>query len=217
MKKLFAIVAAIAALSFTACGNKTENTAECDSTCAEKCVCDSCECDPCECNKETCCAEAPTTAALAAAVEAQDASTLQTKIEEFKAYIQKLIDEGKAEEAAKYAEQLKQFVAENKEKIAAFTAGNETVSTLVNKVAEMPTDVAALASALGVQAKDAAVDAKDAVVGAANDASQAAQQKVEDVKNDAAQKANEAVEAGKQKAGEAIDNAAADVKGKLGL
>ena len=126
MKKIYAIVAAVAALSFTACGNKTQNTAECDSTCNEACICDPCECDPCqcgdECGKECCELTEFCGKALTEAIEAKDATTFQQKVEEAKAFIAKLIEEGKTEEAAKYTEQLKQFIAENKAKIEEFTA-----------------------------------------------------------------------------------------------
>lgn len=218
MKKILFIVAAIAALSFTACCNKTQNNCENDSTCAEACACEPCECDPCECGEATCCQEAHFCAKeFNEAIEAKDATTFQQKIEEAKAFIAQLIEQGKTEEAAKYTEQLQQFLAENKAKIEEFATGNETLNEMVNSVAQLPTDVAALATALGVQAKDAAVETKEAVEGAAADAVAAGQQKVEDVKNAAAQKANEAVETGKQKTGEAIDNAANEVKRGLGL
>lgn len=221
MKKIYAIVAAVAALSFTACGNKTQNTAECDSTCNEACICDPCECDPCQCGDECgkeCCEQTEFCGkALTEAIEAKDATTFQQKVEEAKAFIAKLIKEGKTEEAAKYTEQLKQFIVENKAKIEEFTAGNATISNLVDNVTNLPTDVATLATSLGVQAKDAAVDAQQAVENAAANAVAAGQQKVEEGKAAAQQKANEAVEAGKQKANDAIDNAANEMKRGLGL
>lgn len=230
MKKLYAIVAAVAALTFTACGNKTENTAECDSTCTEKCACEPCECDPCECSDVTCCKTEGQFCAeeFNEALETTDVTLIEKKFEEAKAYIAQLIEQGKNEEAAKYTEQLQQFIAENKEKIENAGAGNVALTDLVESVVALPTNVADLATSLGVQAKDAAVGAKDAVEGAAADAVAAGQQKVEAGKAAVEQKANEAVEAGKQKAneavetgkqktGEAIDNAANELKRGLGL
>ena len=212
MKKILFIVAAIAAISFTACCNKTQNNCENDSTCTDTC-----------CNEVHFCPKA-----LNEAIEAKDATTFQQKIEEAKAFIAELIEKGKTEEAAKYTEQLQQFLADNKAKIEEFAAGNETLNQLIDNVTSLPTDVAALATSLGVQAKDAAIDAKEAVEGAAADAVAAGQQKVEDAKNAAAEKANETIETGKQKTneaietgkkktGEAIDNAANEVKRGLGL
>lgn len=57
MKKLFAVVMAVAAISFMSCGNKTEK-AGCEDSCARKC--DTCvnvqKCDTCaDCHKcDTC-------------------------------------------------------------------------------------------------------------------------------------------------------------------
>lgn len=219
MKKIFAIVAALAALTFTACGNKTQNTAECDSTCNEKCACDPCECDPCDCSEVTCCKEEGQFCAkeFNEALETSDVTLIEKKFEDAKAYIASLIEQGKTEEAAKYAEQLKAFIAENKEKIDYAGGGNVALADLVESVAALPTNVADLATSLGVQAKDAAVETKDAVEGAAAAAVAAGQQKVEEGKAAAEQKANEAVETGKQKAGQAIDDAANEVKRGLGL
>ena len=58
MKKLFAMVMAVAAISFASCGNKTEK-AECEDTTACECKCDTCKCDPCQCGEQKCCDECP--------------------------------------------------------------------------------------------------------------------------------------------------------------
>ena len=74
MKKLFAMVMAVAAISFASCGNKTEK-AECEDTTACACKCDTCKCDPCQCGEQKCCGECPEKAECpeAAAAEAPEA------------------------------------------------------------------------------------------------------------------------------------------------
>ena len=61
MKKLAFLFAAVVAVSFASCGQKTEQGTCCDSdsVCVEEAVCpDTCACDTCAC--DTCaCAEAP--------------------------------------------------------------------------------------------------------------------------------------------------------------
>ena len=73
MKKLFAMVMAVAAISFASCGNKTEK-AECEDTTACECKCDTCKCDPCQCGEQKCCGECPEKAECteAAAAEAPE-------------------------------------------------------------------------------------------------------------------------------------------------
>ena len=96
--------------------------------------------------------------------------------------------------------------AVNEEKIAQFTAGNETLNNIVTAVKAIPVDAAALAG-----------DAKDAVVGAATDAANAATDAANNAANAATNAANSAVESGKKEAGKAIDNAAGAAKNALGI
>lgn len=46
MKKIFALVIAVAAISFVSCDSKTEKA---EKEITEACVCETCECDPCAC------------------------------------------------------------------------------------------------------------------------------------------------------------------------
>ena len=94
MKKLFAMVMAVAAISFVSCGNKTEK-AECEDTCA--CACDTCVCDPCDCAAQACqkeCGECPVKA-LAEKLEAGDAEAVGTALTEAQTKIEALVAEGK--------------------------------------------------------------------------------------------------------------------------
>ena len=57
MKKLAFLFAAVVAVSFASCGQKTEQGSCCDSdsvcveeaVCADTCACDTCACDTCTC------------------------------------------------------------------------------------------------------------------------------------------------------------------------
>ena len=195
MKKIFFAIVAVAAISFSACNGTAKGGEETDSINADSVV-----------------AEAPEAnvdaiiSSLSTAVADNDAEATQTFLQKAQAYIAKLQEEGKLEEAKAYIAKLQQFISENEEKIAQFTAGNETLGNIVSAVKAIPVDVANVAEG-----------AKDAVVGAANDAANAAN----DAANAAAQKAtdaaNNAVESGKKEAGKAIDNAAGAAKSALGI
>ena len=179
MKKIFYAIVAVAAITFSACNGTAKGGDNTDSIAADSVVAEAPEAD----------ADATITA-LSSALAANDAEQTQSLLQKAQEYIAKL----------------QQFISENEDKIAQFTAGNETLNSVVSAVKAIPVDAAALAG-----------DAKDAVVGAANDAANAAN----DAANAAAQKAtdaaNNAVESGKKEAGKAIDNAAGAAKNALGL
>ena len=195
MKKIFYVIVAIAAITFSACNGTAKGGEETDSINADSVV-----------------AEAPEAnvdaiiASLSTAVADNDAEATQTFLQKAQAYIAKLQEEGKLEEAKVYIAKLQQFISENEEKITQLTAGNETLNNIVSAVKALPVDAAALAG-----------DAKDAVVGAANDAANAATNAANNAANAANDAANKAVESGKKEAGKAIDNAAGAAKNALGI
>ncbi len=195
MKKIFFAIVAVAAISFSACNSTAQGGDNTDSIATDSVVAEAPEAD----------ADATITA-LSSALAANDAEQTQSLLQKAQAYIAKLQADGKLEEAKAYIAKLQQFISENEEKIAQFTAGNETLGNIVSAVKAIPVDVANVAEG-----------AKDAVVGAANDAANAAN----DAANAAAQKAtdaaNNAVESGKKEAGKAIDNAAGAAKSALGI
>ena len=170
MKKIFYVIVAIAAITFSACNGTAKGGAETDSIAVDSAAVAQVP----EANMDA------IIASLSTAVADNDAEATQTFLQKAQAYIAKLQEEGKLEEAKVYIAKLQQFISENEEKITQLTAGNETLNNIVSAVKALPVDAAALAG-----------DAKDAVVGAANDAANAA--------NDAANKAVESgkKEAGK--------------------
>ncbi len=195
MKKIFYAIVAVAAITFSACNGTVKGEQNTDTIATDSIVAEAPEAD----------ADATITA-LSSALAANDAEQTQSLLQKAQAYIAKLQADGKLEEAKAYIAKLQQFISENEEKIAQFTAGNETLGNIVSAVKAIPVDVANVAEG-----------ATDAVVGAANDAANAAN----DAANAAAQKAtdaaNNAVESGKKEAGKAIDNAAGAAKSALGI
>ena len=195
MKKIFYAIVAVAAITFSACNGTVKGEQNTDSIATDSVVAEVPEAD----------ADATITA-LAAALNDNNAEETQSLLQKAQDYIAKLQAEGKLEEAKAYIAKLQQFISENEEKIAEFTAGNETLGNIVSAVKAIPVDAAAVAEG-----------AKDAVVGAANDAANAATDAANNAANAANDAANKAVESGKKEAGKAIDNAAGAAKNALGL
>ena len=205
MKKLFAMVMAVAAISFVSCGNKTDKGECCDSI---ECACDTCKCDPCDCAKACAkeCGECPIKA-LAEKLEAGDAEGVTAAFAEAQEKLEALVAEGKTEEAQKVGSAIQQFIETNKEKLA---DAKITVDNIVATIAGLPAAAEATAEA-GVEAVKA--DAKataDAAVDAAN-------AKVKEVTDAAVEAANQAVESGKAEANKQIDKGVEAAKKKIGL
>ena len=192
MKKLFAMVMAVAAISFVSCGNKTEQ-GECEDSCA--CKCDTCQCEPCECGQQKCCGECPVQA-LAEKLEAGDAEGVTAAFAEAQSKIETLVKEGKIEEAQKVGFAIQEFIDTNKEKLA---NAQITVDNLVSAIKGIP---AAAESTVEAGAEAVKTDAE-----AVKDASKAAAEAA----------ANQAVEAGKAEANKQIDKGVEAAKKKMGL
>lgn len=130
--------------------------------------------------------------------QAESTSDLKTKIEnctnpdslkvyvaEAQAYAQKLVKEGKVEEAKKYLEQIEPVV---KSKVPAMAGAFDTVNSVLDKVESSAADKAESAG-------DAASAAADSIGSAASQAADAVSQKASEVKDAAAEKVQEAKEA----------------------
>ena len=197
MKKILLAVMAVAAIGFTSCGNKTQQTdaetAAVDSVAIVDSIAQG--------------AAQETIDALTADLEANDASKLQATLEGIKAKIAEIV-KNNPEVAKEYVVKVQTFLKENADKVKALVGDNAAVAAALSAVTDI--EPASVVNGLLEQVGDAATEVKDAAVDAAN-------QKVEEVKQAAADKANEAKEAAKEKANEAIDNAAASAKSKLGL
>jgi hypothetical protein len=195
MKKIVLAVMAVAAISFASCGNKTQqaNAEAVDSVA----IVDS---------MATAAAQGDIDA-ISGLLNGGDATKLQEALAAVKEKIATLIKEN-PEVAKEYVAKVQSFLKENADKVKAIVGDNAAVQSAVSAITDA--EPAAIVSGFLSSVGDAATAAKDSAVSAANEKIEEGKQAVED-------KANEVKDAAKQKANEAIDNAAKDVKGKLGL
>ena len=214
MKKILLAVMAVAAISFTSCGNKTQAVAE--ETVDSAAIVDSLANEAAD----------ATIAALSEQIEANDANKLQEVIETIKVKVAELLKTN-PEIAQEYVAKVQNFLKENADKVKAVIGDNAAAAAAIAAITDVEPQsvVNGLLETVGQAAtdvKDAAVDAKDAAVDAANqkieEGKQAVEDKANEVKDAAKQKANDAIDgAAKEKANEAIDNAADGAKKALGL
>ncbi len=208
MKKLFTM-AAIAAMSLTACTNKA-NTAE-ESLDFE------------EATPEA------VVSSLAEKVQSGDATAITEAVETVQAELQEIVENGDVEKAAAYASQIKAFVEQNASKLQELNVNTLTLSDIINTVQALPAaaestaqDAAAAVESDAVAAKDAAVEAAksqaDAAVEAGkaqvNQAVQNAQDKANEAVQNAQNKANEAVQGAANQANQAINDAVKKLQGQ---
>ena len=205
MKKVFMMALAAAAITLSSCGNKTNVPNESE-------IVDSTEVALNEANT----AADEVIAQLTQNIEAKDASALQNALEAVKAKVSEFLASN-PEIAKEYLAKVQNFLKENTDKIKAVVGDNAAVASLVDGIANIPSEsVDALTGAgdalkaLGIdltqQAGDAVEGAKDAVEGAAADAKESAEKKADELTDEV-----------KKNVGDAVDKAAADAKKKLGL
>ncbi|MCR5314194.1 MAG: hypothetical protein K6E54_11240 [Bacteroidaceae bacterium] len=177
MKKIFICIAAIAALTFTSCGNSSKTAEAVDSVAV----------DTVEADLD-----------LEEALKSGDVTAIKSEIEKIKS----LIVNGDSAEVNKYKYMLQEFAARHSGDIDSLTNGEMTVDDLIEGIKNLPTTVEGVAG----EAKDAATsdakqvkeEVKTAVKEKANEEADKAVQKA----NEAANKAvNDAAEAAKKKLG----------------
>ena len=204
MKKILLAVMAVAAIAFTACGNKTQQAEAVDSVA----IVDSLASAAAQADID----------AISALLNGGDATKLQEALAAVKEKIATLIKEN-PEVAKEYVAKVQTFLKDNADKVKAVVGDNAAVQTAVSAITE--TEPADIVNGFLTSVGDAATEVKDAAVDAANQQVDAAKQAVEDkaneVKDAADKKVQETKDAAKQKANDAIDNAAKDVKKGLGL
>jgi len=204
MKKILLAMMAVAAIGFTACGNKTQQAEAVDSVA----IVDSLASAAAQADID----------AISALLNGGDATKLQEALAAVKEKIATLIKEN-PEVAKEYVAKVQTFLKDNADKVKAVVGDNAAVQTAVSAITE--TEPADIVNGFLTSVGDAATEVKDAAVDAANQQVDAAKQAVEDkaneVKDAADKKVQETKDAAKQKANDAIDNAAKDVKKGLGL
>lgn len=195
------MMAAIAAMSLTACTNKA-NTAE-ESLDFE------------EATPEA------VVSSLAEKVQTGDATAITEAVETVQTELQKIVENGDVEKAAAYASQIKAFVEQNAAKLQELNVNTLTLNDIINAVQTLPAaaqstaeDAAAAVESDAVAAKDAAVEAAKAQADAAVEAGKA---KVNETVEEGKAKANEAVQDAADKANKAVSGAINDAANKLKL
>lgn len=227
MKKLF-ICAAVLALTFSSCGNKTQNNAaNADSTEVADTTAAAADNQSTELPAEQQTTVSNLTAELQKAIDAKDPQAAISTLANLQTIYKNLVEQGKLDEAKAYGSAIKKFVGDNAEAIKNVAAGNTTVADLVSGIANLPTSAAATAeqakaaiSADAVSlaspviakgetavatAKAAAEAVKNAPAAVKNAAESAAKATVNNAKNAAEQKATETVNKETQKAADAVN------------
>lgn len=237
MKKFFIFAAAIA-LTLTSCGNKTQsNATEADSAVATENTDSASEqgaeaeaIDEAALSEESKTAIATLTSELTQAIANKDSKATSATLAKLQATYQKLVEQGKLDEAKAYGASIKKLVSENAESIKNVADGNVTIQQLVDGVNNLPTSAettaeqakaaienapAAVKAAAEATASKAVSDAKTAAqnkvnseVQKATDKATAAKAKAESKVTETKQKAANKVNEAKQKANDAVNNAA---------
>ena len=226
MKKAFVFAAALA-LTFSSCGNKTQNTvANADS--AAVVANEEGGAELSEDNKTTI---DNLTAELQKAIDVKDAKTTVSVLANLQTIYKNLAEEGKLEEAKAYGSAIKKFVNDNAESLKTIASGNSTVESLVNGIINLPTSAAATAedakaaitsdvvklaspaiakgetvvetakaaAEMVKNAPEAVKNAAEAAKSAVNNAASTAENAAKTAVDDAAAKANAAAAEGKKK------------------
>lgn len=214
---------AVAAVTFTSCGNQAGNGGDADATANDvEAVADSMA--SAEVSVDQVISD------LTANLDSGEKEAVEAKVELAKSKIATLVQEGKLDEAKAYAEKIQNFVKENKEKLT--STGSTLVSSFVSSAEKLDLNnieasakdwastVKAVAGEAGSKAvsdvEGAAKGAAQAVAGEAGQKVQDAVNKVEDAKAkvDAAKAKAEEVKQKIDNAPEAVKKAAEDAKNK---
>ncbi len=213
MKKAFIFAAALA-LTFSSCGNKTQNTAA-NADSAAVVANEEGGAELSEDNKTTI---DNLTAELQKAIDVKDAKTTISVLANLQTIYKNLAEEGKLEEAKAYGSAIKKFVNDNAESLKTIASGNSTVESLVNGIINLPTSAAATAEDAKaaitsdvVKLASPAIAKGETVVETAKAAAEMVKNAPEAVKNAAENAAKAAVDDAATKA----SNAAAEGKKKL--
>lgn len=230
---------AVAALSLASCGNKSNASANADSTATDTTAVDSAANDSTVSAIQSGDAKAApaTVAALTKEIQARIASKdtqgLTTLLANAKAKIAELAKSDPSAAKA-YVSQLQQYINQHASEIKAIAGGNATVNQVVDEVKSLNPEkvVSAIASAAGTDAKNIANSAAETAkstaenavnskvneaTNAANAAKKAAEDKATKEVTKAQNKANEAVNKANQKANDAVNKAAGKALKGLGL
>lgn len=187
MKKIFVAIAVLAAMTFTSCGNSTNNSEEADTTVV---------------------ADTDELAALEEAVASGDEEAVKAELSK----LQELAANLDSAEVKKFAYKLQEFAANHKEDLDKLATGEFTVADVINGIQNIPS----AASALGNEAKDAATSDANTVNNQVKAAAAETKENVKaEAKAKANEAADAAVQKANEETTKAINNAADALKNKL--
>ena len=209
MKKLFIFAAALA-LTFSNCGNKTQNAAANADSAAV--VTD--EEGGAELSEDAKTTINNLTAELQKAIDAKDAKTAISVLANLQTIYKNLADEGKLEEAKAYGSAIKKFVNDNAETLKTIASDNSTVESLVNGIVNLPTSAAATAEDAKAAITSDVVKLASPAIAKGETAVETAKAAAEMVKNAAENAAKSAVNNAATKAENAAKAAADDAATK---
>ncbi len=175
MKKIFLAVMAVAAISFTSCGNKTQQA---EAVVDSVAIVDSLASE----------AANASISALTEQLEAGDANKLQEVLTTVKEKIASLIKEN-PEIAKEYVAKVQNFLKENADKVKAIVGDNAAIAAAVSAITDV--EPANVVSGLLESVGDAATAAKDSAASAVNEEVDAAKAKAGEAIDDAANAAKE--------------------------
>ena len=212
MKKVFLMLAAVAAMTIVSCGDKKGNDANNDAA-ADSLVAEAQEGDVQDPEQLG--------ADLSKALEANDSEGLKGKIDAAKEWAKNLLAEGKGEKAKGILEKIQSFLSENTDKVTSVIGDNQYVQGALDFVKGLNADEAIqkLGGIVGVEdvantAKDAANAVTEKAEEGVNKVKEAvaepvekAKEKADEVKQDLADKGNEAIEAAKNEVNKVADKA----------
>lgn len=211
MKKAIILAAALA-LTFSSCGNKTQNTA----ANADSAAVVANEEGGAELSADNQTTIDNLTAELQKAIDAKDAKTTISVLANLQTIYKNLAEEGKLEEAKAYGSAIKKLVNDNAESLKTIASGNSTVESLVNGIINLPTSAAATAEDAKaaitsdvVKLASPAIAKGETVVETAKAAAEMVKNAPESVKNAAKSAVNNAASTAENAAKTAVDDAAA--------
>lgn len=208
MKKTFIMAFAIATLGISSCGNKTEATAENDSTA----VVDSSVADVPEEVKST---VDNLFANINTCIEKKDAESLKTTLADMQVIYKNLVESGKLDEAKAYGQAIKDFINSHANDLKSFSEGNTTISSLVNGIVNLPTSASATIDEAKSAVVSDVVNFASPAVAKGETIVDAVKGAPESIKNAAETAAENAVDAAKAKANEKVEEAKAEAKEKV--
>lgn len=204
MKKAFVFAAALA-LTFSSCGNKTQNTAA-NADSAAVVANEEGGAELSEDNKTTI---DNLTAELQKAIDAKDAKTTISVLANLQTIYKNLAEEGKLEEAKAYGSAIKKFVNDNAESLKTIASGNSTVESLVNGIINLPTSAAATAEDAKAAITSDVVQLASPAIAKGETVVETAKAAAEMVKNAAKSAVKNATTTAENAAKAAVDDAAA--------